>query len=99
MPEYRGTADRPDRAKAIVAVALVHAALAFIILSGLNVEMVRRAVDRLTTIDIRQPPPPPQPPPPLQPPPEEPPPDVKAKAKAEKENEAEAEKKRGAKHG
>jgi protein TonB len=68
VPEYRGTADRPDRAKAIVAVALVHAALAFIILSGLNVEMVRHAVDRLTTIDIRQPPPPPQPiPPPAKP--------------------------------
>jgi protein TonB len=66
VPEYRGTADRPDRAKAIVAVALVHAALAFIILSGLNVEMVRHAADRLTTIDIRRPPPPP---PPVTPPP------------------------------
>jgi periplasmic protein TonB len=59
LSSYRGTADRPDKAKAIAAVVAVHAALAFIIVSGLNVEMVRRAVDQLTTIDIRQPPPPP----------------------------------------
>jgi len=65
VSSYRGTADRPDKAKAIAAVVAVHAALAFIILSGLNVRMVRGAVERLTTIDIREPPPPP----PVQPPP------------------------------
>lgn len=65
MSSYRGTADRPDQAKAIAAVIAVHVALAFIIISGLNVRTVRQAVERLTTIDITQPPPPP----PVQPPP------------------------------
>ena len=65
MPSYRGTADRPDTAKAIAGVIAVHVALAFIILSGLNVRMVSRAVDQLTTINIPKPPPPP---PPAQPP-------------------------------
>ena len=66
MSSYRGTADRPDRAKAIAAVAAVHVALAFVIISGLNVRMVGRAVEQLTTIEFIEPPPPP---PPLQPPP------------------------------
>lgn len=65
MSSYRGTADRPDQAKAIGAVVAVHIALAFVILSGLNVRMVRSAVERLTTIDISVPPPPP---PPVEPP-------------------------------
>ena len=64
VSSYRGTADRPDRVKAIAAVIAVHAALAFVFLSGLNVEMVQHAVDQLTTIDLRQPPPPPVQPPP-----------------------------------
>jgi protein TonB len=65
MSSYSGTANRPDRAKAITAVIAVHAALAFVILSGLDVRMVSRAVEQLKTFDIRQPPPPPpQPPPP-----------------------------------
>ena len=64
MSSYRGTADRPDKAKAIAAVAAVHVALAFIILSGLNVRMVGRAVEQLTTINITEPPPPPVQPPP-----------------------------------
>ena len=34
MPSYQGTADRPDRAKAVAAVIAVHAALAFVIISG-----------------------------------------------------------------
>lgn len=66
MSSYRGTADRPDRIKAVAAVVAVHVALAFVILSGLNVRMVSRAVERLTTIAISEPPPPP---PPVQPPP------------------------------
>jgi protein TonB len=61
---YRGTADRPDKAKAIAAVIFVHAALATIILSGLNVRMVGHAVERLKTFDIAEP----VPPPPIQPP-------------------------------
>ena len=61
MPTYRGTADRPDKVKAIAAVAVVHAALAAIILSGLNVRMVTHVVDRLKTFRIVEPPPPPPP--------------------------------------
>lgn len=59
MSSYRGTADRPDQAKAIAGVIAVHVALAAIILTGLNVRIVSHAVERLTTIDIRDPPPPP----------------------------------------
>ncbi|MFL6722323.1 MAG: TonB family protein [Sphingomonas sp.] len=65
MSSYRGTAARTDKAKAVAAVVAVHVALAFLILSGLNVGMMRRTVDQLTTININQPPPPP----PVQPPP------------------------------
>lgn len=67
MSSYRGTADRPDQAKAIAAVAAVHIALAFVILSGLSVTTVRQAVERLTTIEIPEPPPPPPVPPPPKP--------------------------------
>ena len=65
VSSYQGTADRPDRAKAIAAVVAVHVALAFIILTGLNVQMARDAIETLTTINISEPPPPP----PVQPPP------------------------------
>lgn len=63
MSTYRGTADRPDQAKAIAAVIAVHVALAAIILSGLNVRMVNAAVEHLKTFNIATPrPPPPNPP-------------------------------------
>jgi protein TonB len=65
MSSYTGTANRPDRAKAIGAVIAVHVGLAAIILTGLNVRMVGQIVERLKTFDIRVlPPPPPVPPPP-----------------------------------
>ena len=64
MSSYSGTADRPDKAKAIAAVVAIHAILAFVILSGLDVRNVRDAVDRMTTIAISERPPPP----PVQPP-------------------------------
>jgi len=64
MSSYRGTADRPDKAKAITAVVAVHAALAAIILTGLNGRIVTHAIESLKTFDIREPPPPPPPPPP-----------------------------------
>lgn len=65
MSSYTGTADRPDKAKAITAVVAVHAALAAIILTGLNGRIVSHAIESLKTFDIREPPPPqPQPPPP-----------------------------------
>ena len=64
MSTYRGTAERQDQAKAIAAVVAVHAALAFIILSGLNVRVVSEAVSALKTFNIERPPPPPPVPPP-----------------------------------
>jgi protein TonB len=64
VSSYRGTADGPDRAKAAAGVVIVHAALAGIILTGLNVPEVRQAVEQFTTISIIQPPPPPVQPPP-----------------------------------
>jgi protein TonB len=59
VSSYRGTADGPDRAKAIAAVIAVHAALSFVILSGLRVDKVRQVVDVLTTFNLREVPPPP----------------------------------------
>lgn len=67
MGSYSGSIGRPGRTKAIVAVVAVHIALAFIILSGLNVHAIRRAVEQMTTINIVEPPPPP----PTTPPPAE----------------------------
>lgn len=69
MPSYRGTADRAgvdpaSRAKAIAAVVAVHVALAFVIIAGLNVRTVKSAVERLTTLEIKETPPPPPAPPP-----------------------------------
>ena len=72
MSSYTGTADRPDKAKAIAAVIVVHAVLAAAILTGLNVQAVRDVTERLQTIEIRlQPPPPPEPPPPPAPKPKQ----------------------------
>lgn len=71
MSSYRGTADGRDQAKAILAVVAVHAALAFVILSGLNVRNVSAAVERLKTFNLEQPPPAPPPPPPPKPRPQE----------------------------
>jgi protein TonB len=64
MSSYRGTADRPDKAKAITAVVAVHVALAAVILTGLNGRIVTHAIESLKTFDIREPPPPPPPAPP-----------------------------------
>ena len=57
---YRA-ADNPDRMKALGGVAVVHIALAAIILSGLTVRTVSQNVERLKTFDIREVPPPPPP--------------------------------------
>ena len=64
MASYTATAGE-DRAKALAGVILVHAVLGAIILTGLNVQSVRRVVEGLKTFDIKElPPPPPIPPPP-----------------------------------
>lgn len=66
MGYYRAS-EGTDRAKAIAGVAVVHVALAGVILSGLNVQMIADRVDSLKTFDIVEDPvPPPQPPPPSQ---------------------------------
>ena len=65
MSSYGGYAKRADRAKAVAAVVAVHLALAAVLVTGLNVETVRRAVETMTTIAVverLQPPPPPPPP-------------------------------------
>ncbi|MES2135877.1 MAG: TonB family protein [Pseudomonadota bacterium] len=80
MSSYTGTADRPDKAKAIAGVVAVHAALAAAILTGLNVGVVSQAVERLTTITLSEPPPPPPKPPP--PPPKARPQEMKKAAGA-----------------
>jgi periplasmic protein TonB len=59
VSSYQGRADRPDQAKAIAAVIAVHVALGFIILTGLNFRTISQSVERLTTINISEPPPPP----------------------------------------
>jgi protein TonB len=59
MGSYAITASRTDRSKAIAAVVAVHVALAFVILTGLNVRMVSEAVDHLATFTVVQPAPPP----------------------------------------
>lgn len=62
MSSYSGTANRPDRAKAIAAVIAVHVALAVVILTGLNGRIVTAAVESLKIFDVTPPPPPPPPP-------------------------------------
>ncbi|MGZ2412995.1 periplasmic protein TonB [Sphingomonas sp. F9_3S_D5_B_2] len=66
MTSYSGNVNRPERARAIAAVVTIHCVLAAVILSGLNVDKVRQAVEKLKTFDIREIPPPPLPPPPQQ---------------------------------
>lgn len=66
MRRYTGQPDTHQRAKAMAGVVAVHVALAAIILSGLNVHAIRRAVETMTTINVAPPPPPP---PPTRPPP------------------------------
>ena len=83
MSSYRGTQDRPEKLKAAAGVIAVHVALGAVILTGLNVDTVRKAVDRMQTIAIFEPEPPESPPPP----PEQPRPET-----ARKESGAPAEK-------
>lgn len=64
MAYYQGTADGADKAKAVAAVLLVHAALAAVIITGLNAHIVERTIESLKTFDVTAPKPPPPPPPP-----------------------------------
>jgi protein TonB len=66
MGSYRAT-ERQDRGKALAGVLVVHVALGAAILTGLDVDTVTRAVERLKTFDITEeaPPPPIEEPPPV----------------------------------
>jgi periplasmic protein TonB len=66
MSTYNAAPDPASKARAIAGVIVVHVALGAVILGGLNVETVRRAVETMTTIAVVEPEPPPPPPPPPQ---------------------------------
>lgn len=72
-----------NRVVAIIIVALIHIALGYALITGLAYEAVSKAIERVTTVDIEEPPPPedePEPPPPepdaAPPPPVAPPPPI-----------------------
>ena len=75
-----------NRVVAIIIVALIHIALGYLLITGLAVDAVKNVVERVTTIDVDEPPPPepedePPPPPPEDipqtvPPPVAPPPPI-----------------------
>ena len=64
---------------AIILVALIHVAVGYALITGLAFSAVKKAIERVTTVDINEPPPPPpdtppppepdRPPPPVAPPP------------------------------
>jgi periplasmic protein TonB len=68
---------------AIIIVAIIHIALGYALITGLAYDVVKEAVERVTTVDVSEPPPPPEdeppPPPPddaAPPPPVAPPPPI-----------------------
>jgi protein TonB len=61
MANYRANPSRPDRAKAIVAVVAVHAAIAALILTSPSTVSMITESDPTVLIDIKPPPPPPPP--------------------------------------
>jgi protein TonB len=75
MSSY-AAADRNDRWKAIVAAVVVNGVIGVAIVTGLNVRVVTQTVERLTTIEIKEP----LPPPPVRPPPPAPKPSQAKKA-------------------
>ena len=68
-----------NRIFAIIIVALIHVAVGYALITGLAYSAVKKAIERVTTVDINEPPPPPpdtppppepdRPPPPVAPPP------------------------------
>ena len=53
-----------NRVVAIIIVALLHIALGYALITGLAVEAVNKVVERVTTVDVDEPPPPEEEPPP-----------------------------------
>ena len=74
----------------IIIVALIHVAIGYVLITGLAYSAVKKAVERVTTVDIEDEPPPepeePPPPPPDQPVPETSPPIVVPTVTAQKAN-------------
>jgi protein TonB len=70
---------RGNKIVAIIIVALIHVAVGYALITGLAYNAVKKAIERVTTVDINEPPPPPPetppppepntPPPPVAPPP------------------------------
>ena len=50
-----------NRVIAIVIVALIHIALGYLLVTGLAVSAFQEVVERVTTVDVEEPPPPPEP--------------------------------------
>jgi periplasmic protein TonB len=63
-----------NRIIAIIIVALIHLAVGYALVTGLAYSAVKKAIDRVTTVDIEEPPPPEEEPPPPEPQPETAPP-------------------------
>ncbi len=63
-----------NRIVAIVIVALIHIALGYVLITGLAYEAATKMIERVTTIDVEEPPPPEEEPPPPEPQPETAPP-------------------------
>jgi protein TonB len=63
VPSY-AAADQRDRWKAMVAALIATGSIGALIVSGLNVQIVSQAVERLKTFNLAPPPPPPPTPPP-----------------------------------
>ena len=70
-----------NRVVAIIIVALIHVAIGYALITGLAYSAVKKAIERVTTVDIEEPepeeePPPPPPPDEVIPPPVAPPPPI-----------------------
>ena len=63
-----------NRIIAIIIVALIHLAVGYALVTGLAYSAVQKAIERVTTVDIEEPPPPEEEPPPPEPQPETAPP-------------------------
>lgn len=63
-----------NRVVAIIIVGLIHVALGYALITGLAYNVVKEVVERVTTVDIEEPPPPEEQPPPPEPQPDTAPP-------------------------
>ena len=61
-----------NRIVALIIVALIHIGIGYVLISGLAYEAAKKMVERVTTVDIEEPPPPEEPDEPPPPPPEQP---------------------------